>query len=141
MPKFLLNLFLQISKALVNSKIQFLFRKEFFPRFRPNRPSGQPARLASPPSQPPTHPLFSRRPCTHARPIPACAAVAYWPKYVSLFTLAQPGDDVFSFCHRQAGPTCQFQLPPHAGRPRPRRRFSRPPRSTPPLPQDAEPSN
>jgi hypothetical protein len=28
-PKFLLNLLVQISKALVNSKIQFLFRKEF----------------------------------------------------------------------------------------------------------------
>jgi hypothetical protein len=62
MPKFLLNLFLQISKALVNSKIQFLFGKEFFLRFRPNRPSGQPARLVSQPSQPPALSLFSRRP-------------------------------------------------------------------------------
>jgi hypothetical protein len=30
MSKFLLNLFLQISKALVNSKIQFLIQKFFF---------------------------------------------------------------------------------------------------------------
>jgi hypothetical protein len=62
MPKFLLNLFLQIFKALINSKIQFLFGKEFFLRFRPNRPSGQPTRLASQPSQPSALPLFSRRP-------------------------------------------------------------------------------
>jgi hypothetical protein len=47
MPKFLLNLFLQISKALVNSKIQFLFGKEFSFAFGP---IGQPARPASQPS-------------------------------------------------------------------------------------------
>jgi hypothetical protein len=29
-PKFILNLHVQISKALVNSKIQFLFQKDFF---------------------------------------------------------------------------------------------------------------
>jgi hypothetical protein len=63
MPEFLLNLFLQISKALVNLKIQFLFGKEFFLRFWPNRPSGQPARPTSQPSQPPALPLFSHRPC------------------------------------------------------------------------------
>jgi hypothetical protein len=84
MPKFLRNLFLQISKALVNSKIQFLFRKEFFLRFRPNRPSGPPARPASQPSQPPVVSPTGR---ARARPIPAYAAVAYWPEYVSFFTL------------------------------------------------------
>jgi hypothetical protein len=35
MSKFLLNLLLQISKALVNSKIQFLIQKFLFPYFRP----------------------------------------------------------------------------------------------------------
>jgi hypothetical protein len=90
MSKFLLNLLVQISKALVNSKIQFLFGKEFFLRFRPNRPSGQPACPASQPSQPPTLPLFSRRPHASARPIPACAALAYWPKYVSSSCLRSP---------------------------------------------------
>jgi hypothetical protein len=35
MPKFLLNLLLQISKALVNSKIQFLIQKFFFLTFGP----------------------------------------------------------------------------------------------------------
>jgi hypothetical protein len=90
MSKFLLNLLLQIFKALINSKIQFLVGKEFFLRFRPNRPSGQPARPASQPSQPPALPLFSHRPRAHARPIPACAAVAYWPKYVSFSRLRSP---------------------------------------------------
>jgi hypothetical protein len=48
MSKFLLNLLLQISKALVNSKIQFLIWKFFFlisapPTLRPTRPLAQPA--------------------------------------------------------------------------------------------------
>jgi hypothetical protein len=90
MSKFLLNLLLQISKALVNSKIQFLFGKEFFLHFRPNRPSGQPARPASQPSQRPALPLFSYRPHTRARSIPACAALAYWPEYVSSSRLRSP---------------------------------------------------
>jgi hypothetical protein len=51
MPKFLLNLFLQISKALVNSKIQFLFEKEFSFSFGPIGPAAsrpaRPLRLAS----------------------------------------------------------------------------------------------
>jgi hypothetical protein len=90
MSKFLLNLLLQIFKALINSKIQFLVGKEFFLRFQPNRPSGQPARPASQPSQPPALPLFSHRPCVRAQLIPACAALAYWPKYVSSSRLRSP---------------------------------------------------
>jgi hypothetical protein len=48
MSKFLLNLLLQISKALVNSKIQFLIRKLFSllsarPTPRPVQPLAQPA--------------------------------------------------------------------------------------------------
>jgi hypothetical protein len=42
MSKFLLNLLLQISKALVYSKIKFYSEKNF-PHFWPNRPSSQPA--------------------------------------------------------------------------------------------------
>jgi hypothetical protein len=105
-------------QSLDKFKIQFLFRKEFFVRFRPNRPSGQPARLASQPSPPPALPLFSRRP--RARPIPSYTALAYWPKYVSPSCLRSP------------------VTTPHVGRPWPCRRFSRPPRTTPPLPRDAE---
>jgi hypothetical protein len=55
MSKFLLNLLLQISKALVKSKIQFLIQKFLFPYFRPGRPYGprglwpsQPTGLAAP---------------------------------------------------------------------------------------------
>jgi hypothetical protein len=40
MSKYLLNLLLQISKALVYSKIKFLFGKEFFLHFRPIRSFG-----------------------------------------------------------------------------------------------------
>jgi hypothetical protein len=55
MSKFLLNL-LQISKALLYSKINFLFRKECFFTFGPERPSGQLTRPASQPGHPPWHP-------------------------------------------------------------------------------------
>jgi hypothetical protein len=56
MSKFLLNLLLQISKALVNSKIQFLIQKFFFlilarPTLRPTRPLSPASPLAAPPPQ------------------------------------------------------------------------------------------
>jgi hypothetical protein len=51
MSKFLLNLLVQISKALVNSKILFSFRKDFF-SFWPNRPSSQLAHSAFWPTRP-----------------------------------------------------------------------------------------
>jgi hypothetical protein len=56
MSKFLLNLLLQISKALVNSKIQFLIQKFFFLDFGPADLAAHPA---SQPSQP-TGPSSSR---------------------------------------------------------------------------------
>jgi hypothetical protein len=59
MSKFLLNLLLQILKAMVYSKIKLLFRKEFFPHFRPNRPSSQPAHPTFWPSR---GPFFSFQP-------------------------------------------------------------------------------
>jgi hypothetical protein len=40
MSKFLLSLLLQIFKALINSKIQFLIQKFLFPDFQPGRPCG-----------------------------------------------------------------------------------------------------
>jgi hypothetical protein len=55
MSKFLVNLLLQISKALVNSKIQFLIQKFFF-LFRPGRPCCPPGLSAQPahwPRRPP----------------------------------------------------------------------------------------
>jgi hypothetical protein len=33
------------------------------------------------------------------------------------FEFAQPGDDAFSLCHCQEGPTCQIHPLPRAGRP------------------------
>jgi hypothetical protein len=53
MSKFLLNLPLQISKALVNSKIQFLIQKSFFLAFGP---ANLAARSASGPASPPAAP-------------------------------------------------------------------------------------
>jgi hypothetical protein len=56
MSKFFLNLLVQISKALVYSKIKFYSEKNF-PHFRPNRPSSQPA-----------HPDFFSFPSGHFPP-------------------------------------------------------------------------
>jgi hypothetical protein len=53
----MLKFLLKISKALVYSKIKFLFRKEFFLHFRPKQPSGQLAHAAFRPSHDP--PFFS----------------------------------------------------------------------------------
>jgi hypothetical protein len=53
MSKFLLNLLLQISKALVNSKIQFLIQKSFFLAFSP---ANLAAHSASGPASPPAVP-------------------------------------------------------------------------------------
>jgi hypothetical protein len=73
-------------QSLGNSKIQFLFGKEFSFAFGPIGPAAsRPARPPSPASHRPSLPRAAR-----ARPIPACAAVAYWPKYVSFFTLRNP---------------------------------------------------
>jgi hypothetical protein len=47
------------------------------------------------------------------------------------FEFAQPDDDTFSLCHRQAGPTHQLHLPPSAGRSRPCRRLTSPLSTTP----------
>jgi hypothetical protein len=79
-----------IFQSLVVIKNQILFGKEFFLHFRSNRPSGQPAHPASPPNQPHRRPLFSRRPHACARPISACAALAYLPKALSSSSLRSP---------------------------------------------------
>jgi hypothetical protein len=93
MSKFLLNL-LQISRALVNSKIQFFIRKFF--SLLSVRPTPWPVR----PLAPPAHQL---RLCG---------------KYVFPFgsCLPEPAASPSSLC--QPGPTCQIHPLPHAGRPR-----------------------
>jgi hypothetical protein len=89
MSKFLLNLLLQISKALINSKIQFLIQKSFFLAFGPISPAAsRPIRPLS--AANPTGPPFSHRPCARTRPIPTCAALAYLPKAVSSSSLRSP---------------------------------------------------
>jgi hypothetical protein len=75
-----------IFQSLAIIKNQILFGKEFFLHIRP---SGQPAHPASPLRRP-HPPLFSCRPRTHARPIPACAALAYLPKALSSSSLRSP---------------------------------------------------
>jgi hypothetical protein len=61
MSKFLLNLILQISKALVNSKIQFLIQKFFFLTFSP-------ADLMAHSAFGPAHPLASLAPQAETAP-------------------------------------------------------------------------
>jgi hypothetical protein len=81
MSKFLLNLPVQISKALVNSKIQFLIQKIFFFTFGPANLTGS---LGLWPSRP-RWPLSSRglKPSLLAEL--AHASVAYLWKYVFPF--------------------------------------------------------
>jgi hypothetical protein len=106
MSKFLLNLVLQIFKAFVYSKIQFLFEKNFFLRIQPTRPSlarAGPLRTAG------------RRACSAHPGLRGLGVIAKNRLY---FEFAQPGDDAFSLCHRQAGPTCQIHPLPRVSRPR-----------------------
>jgi hypothetical protein len=89
MLKFLLNLLLQICKALINSKIQFLIQKFIFPDFRPGRPRGP---LGLWPSQPTGHAVPAGR--NHpSRPPPPCLSDNRAPLVSSVFPTvpADPG--------------------------------------------------
>jgi hypothetical protein len=95
-PKFLLNL-LQISKALVYSKIHFLFGKEFSFNFRPKRPNNHPtfwpraaqqaklAHQAAPSSLPPS---LTRVGCFAASS--SCADAPWPPRYSSPMPWSDP---------------------------------------------------
>jgi hypothetical protein len=108
MSKFLLNLLVQIFKALVYSKIQFLFEKEFSSDFGP---SG----LASPA-------LARYAPQAAGSPLGPLG-----PSHVGVFAerripfdFAHSGRDAFSLSrHCHVGPACQLHPLPHAGRPLP----------------------
>jgi hypothetical protein len=81
MSKFLLNLLVQISKALVNSKIQFLIQKFFIFAFGP-------ANLAGPLSLWPSRPRWPLSSCGPKPSLPAQlarASVTYLRKYVFPF--------------------------------------------------------
>jgi hypothetical protein len=122
MSKFLLNLLLQFKNLI-------LIRKSFYFLFLTFGPAGLP------------FPTGLGLPAGPSRPNrPGLRGSGALAKMRFLFHMAQTGDDAFARCHRQVGPTCQLRLPPPAGRSRPRRRSSRPPRSTPPQPRDVEPS-
>jgi hypothetical protein len=131
-----------IFQSLAIIKIQILFGKEFFLHFRPSRPSGQPAHPATQPSQPYCPPpLFFRRPRACARPIPACAALAYLPKVVSSSSLCSPATTPSpSVTAKRAPPVSSiFHLAPaDPGKAAASPHLSRPLRATQPLPRDAE---
>jgi hypothetical protein len=79
-----------ISQSLAIIKNQILFGKEFSFIFSPIGPAAsRPARPLSPAGYRPL-PLFSRRPRTRARPIPAYAALAYLPKDISSSSVRSP---------------------------------------------------
>jgi hypothetical protein len=107
MSKFLLNLLVQISEALVNSKIQFLIQKFFSslsarPTLRPTRPLAQPAPLAS---------LLSRAESNPAGPASLCVdgvfAEVHFPFWLTPSDLAASLSSL-----SQVGLGCQFCLPP-----------------------------
>jgi hypothetical protein len=107
MSKFLLNLLVQISKALVNSKIQFLIQKFFSslsarPTLWPTRPLAQPASLASLLSQAESNPVGPASPC-----VDGVFAEVRFPFWFTPFELAV---SFSSLC--QVGPGCQIHLPP-----------------------------
>jgi hypothetical protein len=108
MSKFLLNLLMQISKALVYSKIQFLFKKEFSSDFGPSG-SALPA-LARYAPQAAGSPLSLLGP----------SRVGVFTERRILFDFAHSGRDAFSLsrlCH--VGPAYQLHPLPHTGRPLP----------------------
>jgi hypothetical protein len=106
MSKFLLNLLLQISKALVYSKIQFLFKKDFSSDFGPS--SLAPPALAHFAPQAAGSPLCPFGP----------SSFGVFAERRIFFDFAHSGIDTFSLSrHYHVGPACQLHPLPHAGRP------------------------
>jgi hypothetical protein len=107
MSKFNLNLLVQISKALVNSKIQFLIQKFFSslsarPTLRPTRPLAQPAPLASLLSRAESNPTGLASPRVDG--VFAEVRFPFW------FAPSELAASLSSLC--QVGPCCQIHLPP-----------------------------
>jgi hypothetical protein len=106
MSKFLLNLLLQISKALVNSKIQFLFKKNFSSEFRPPGPASPVLARSAPQA--------TTRTCSAH---PGLHGLGVFAKRPLFFEFAQPSHDTFFLCHCHVGPACQLRHLPRVGRP------------------------
>jgi hypothetical protein len=106
MSKFLPNHLLQISKALVNSKIHFLFEKNFSSEFSPPG-------LASPMLARSALQAAARARSAHL----GLRDLGVFAKSRLFFEFAQPGDDAFFLCHRHAGPACQLRRLPRVSRP------------------------
>jgi hypothetical protein len=107
MSKFLLNLLLQISKALVNLKIQFLIQKFFFLTFGPadraaHSAFGPASPLASLPPQAETAPADP--------PSPRVGRVFTGIRFPFWFTPSELAASAASLC--QVGPSYQFRLAP-----------------------------
>jgi hypothetical protein len=83
-------------------KNQILFRKEFSFTFGPIGPAGPPDLSAQPAHWP--LPPFSGRPRARSAH-PGLRGIGVFTKRRLFFKFAQPGDDAFSLCHRQVGPT------------------------------------
>jgi hypothetical protein len=107
MSKFLLNLLLQISKALVNSKTKFLFKKNFSSEFGPPGPASPVLARSAPQAA-------VRERSAH----PGLRGFSVFAKSRLFFEFAHPGDNTFSLCHRHTGPTCRLHRLPRADRPR-----------------------
>jgi hypothetical protein len=106
MSKFLLNLLLQISKGLVNSKIHFLFEKNFSSEFGPPGPASPVLARSTPQA--------AARACSAH---PGLRGLDVFAKSRLFFEFAQPGDDAFFPCHRHVGPACQLRRLPRVGQP------------------------
>jgi hypothetical protein len=116
MSKFLLNLLLQIFKALVNSKIQFLIQKFIFLTFGP-------ADLAAHLAFGPASPLASLPPQAETAlagpPSPRVGRVFTGIRFLFWFAPSELAASPSSLC--QAGLGCQLCPPPLAARARLRR--------------------
>jgi hypothetical protein len=106
MSKFLLNLLLQISKAVVNSKIQFLFENNFSSEFGPPGPASPVLARSAP--QPATRACLAH---------PGLRGLGVFAKSRHFFEYVQPGDDSFFLCYRHVGPACQLRRLSRVGRP------------------------
>jgi hypothetical protein len=116
MSKFLLNLLLQISKALLNSKIQFLIQKFFFLTFGPADLVAHSA--FGPASSWPCCPCRSKP--TPAGPSSPCIGRVFpGIRFPFWFAPSELVASPSSLC--QAGPGCQLHPSPPTARARPRR--------------------